>query len=135
MFDGGFFSYGNAAPLLLLFAGTVVIGLFSAVTAIAVRLRADSELTTGESQPQIDGSIAILMISGLASILGAIIYHYWDDGIGSMLAVVGIFILWPVSAVLAIRGRGVGREVLLVGHGLIALLVAILLLSVLIHMS
>ena len=135
MSDGGFFSYGYAAPLLLLFAGTVVIGLLSSVAAIAVRLRAGSEFTTGESQSQIDTSIVILVISSLLSILGAFLYHNSsaETGIGMMLIIVGICLLWPVSAVLTFRGRGAGREVLLAGHGLIAFLVAVLLLSVIIH--
>jgi hypothetical protein len=98
-----------------------------------VRLRADSELTAGESQPRIDSAIAILAISVALSILGAIIYHNLDDGAGMVLVIVGIFLLWPVSAVLAIRGRGVGRSVLLMGHGLIALWLAVILLTVLIH--
>jgi hypothetical protein len=54
-------------------------------------------------------------------------------GTGTMLAIAGMFLLWPVSAVLAVRGRGVGRSVLLIGHSLIALFVIVLLLSVLIH--
>jgi len=98
-----------------------------------VRLRADSEHAAGESQPQIDLAITFLAISVALSILGAIIYQNWDDGIGSMLAIAGIFLLWPVSAALAILGRGVGRSVLLVGHGLIALWLVAIFLSILIH--
>jgi hypothetical protein len=137
MSGGGFFSYGNAAPLLLLFVGLVVVGLLAAIAAIAIRLTADSELTRGESQPQIDSSIAILAISVLLSTIGAILYHYSpaESGIAIMFIIVGIFLLWPVSVVLAVRGRGSGREALLVGHGLIALLVLVLLLSILIYAS
>jgi hypothetical protein len=137
MSGGGFFSYGNADPLLLLLAGFVVVGLLAAVAAIAIRLSADSELTTGESQPQVDSSIALLVISVLLSIIGAVLYHYSpaESGIAMVFIIVGIFLLWPVSALLAVRGRGSGREALLVGHGLIALLVLVLLLSILIHAS
>jgi hypothetical protein len=133
MFSGGVFSLGLAGPLLLLFMGPMAIGLMFSGAAILVRLRADSELTAGESQPRIDSAIAILAISVALSILGAIIYHTLDDGAGMVLVIVGIFLLWPVSAVLAIRGRGVGRSVLLMGHGLIALWLAVILLTVLIH--
>jgi hypothetical protein len=135
MSSGGFFSYGNAAPLLLLFGGTVVIGFISALAAIAIRLRADSELTTGELQPQIDSSIVILVISVLLSVIGAVLYHNSsaESEKWMMLVIVGIFLLWPVSAVVTVRGKGAGREVLLMGHGLIATLVALLLLSIFIH--
>src|ERR1700733_13264756 len=116
MSGGGFFSYGNADPLLLLLAGFVVVGLLAAVAAIAIRLSADSELTTGESQPQVDSSIALLVISVLLSIIGAVLYHYSpaESGIAMVFIIVGIFLLWPVSALLAVRGRGSGREALLV---------------------
>jgi hypothetical protein len=134
MFSGGLFALGEAGPLLFLFLGPSVIGLLFSGAAIFVRLRADSEATAGETQPKIDTAIAVFAISGLLSILGLILNRYWvDTGTGMMLAIVGIFLLLPVSAVLAIRGRGAGREVLLVGHGLVALLVSVLLLSILIH--
>jgi hypothetical protein len=133
MFSNGLFSLGLAGPLLLLFLGPAAIGLMFSGAAIVVRLRADSEHAAGESQPQIDLAITFLAISVALSILGAIIYQNWDDGIGSMLAIAGIFLLWPVSAALAIRGRGVGRSVLLVGHGLIALWLVAIFLSILIH--
>ena len=50
-----------------------------------------------------------------------------------LLAVVGVFILWPLSAAFGLRGRGAGREPLMVGHGLIAVLMVVLLLSILVH--
>ena len=135
MSRGGFFSWGNAAPLLLLFVGFLVIGVLSSASALAIRIKADPELTTGELQSQIDTSIAIMVMSILFSLIGATLYHnsFATSGIGMMFIIFGLFLLWPVSAVLAVRGRGVGRERLLVGHGLIALLVSGLLLSILIH--
>ncbi len=117
--------------LPFIFLGPVVIGLLFAVTAIVVRLRADSELTLGESQPQIDSAIVVLVISMVLSILGAVLYHY--TGGWEMLVAAGLFLLCPVSAVLAILGRGVGRNVLLLGHGLIALWMAVIVIAVLIH--
>jgi hypothetical protein len=117
--------------------GSIVIELFSAIAAIAIRLRADSDLTTGELQSQIDVSIVFLLISVLLSIIGAVIYHNSraESGLGEMFIIVGIFLLWPVSAALTVRGRGAGREALLVGHGLTALLMSVLLLSIFIHLS
>ncbi|MGA3048754.1 MAG: hypothetical protein ABSD67_19130 [Terracidiphilus sp.] len=133
MFVGGFFSYGNATPLLLLLAGTVIIGLSSSGTAIFARIRADADLTAGESQSEIDTAIGIFVISWVLSIFGAFLYHHGLDGIGQLLVIVGTFVLWPISAFLSLRGRGVGRNELLVGHGLIGLLMAILLLAILVH--
>jgi hypothetical protein len=135
MAGNGIFSLGLIAPLLLLFVGPVGIGLLCSVVAIVVRRRADSELSSGESQSQIDTSIALLAISALLSACSLIPTRDAVFGTGTTLAIIGMFLLWPVSAVLAIRGRGVGRKVLLVGHGLIAVWVLVLVLSILIHMS
>ena len=133
MSGNGIFSLGLIGPMLLLFVGPVAIGLLFSGLAIFVRLRATSELSSGESQSQIDSSIAVLTISVLLSVGGVIIFRNGMYGTGTMLAIAGMFLLWPVSAVLAVRGRGVGRSVLLIGHSLIALFVIVLLLSVLIH--
>jgi hypothetical protein len=126
MSGNGIFSLGLIGPMLLLFVGPVAIGLLFSGLAIFVRLRATSELSSGESQSQIDSSIAVLTISVLLSVGGGIIFRNGMYGTGTMLAIAGI-------AVLAVRGRGVGRSVLLIGHSLIALFVIVLLLSVLIH--
>jgi hypothetical protein len=135
MFSDGLFSVGLAGPLLILFLGFLAFGLLFSGASVVVRLRADSEFTAGKSQRKIDWAIAILVISSLLSILGGYLYHNSsaETGTGMMLFIVGIFLLWPVSAILTIRGRGAGRRVLLVGHGLIALLIAVLLLSVIIY--
>jgi hypothetical protein len=69
----------------------------------------------------------------LLSILGGTIYVKGVNGIGAILTLVGVFILWPVGGLITILGRGAGRGQLLVGHGLIALLMASLLLAVWIH--
>lgn len=133
MFSDGLFSVGLAGPLFLLFLGFLAIGIPFSSAAIVVRLRADSELTAGKLQRKIDWAIASLAISGVLPILGGVLSHYGFFGTGMILAGVGILLLWPASAVLVVRGRGAGREALLVGHGLIALLVVVLFLSVLIH--
>jgi hypothetical protein len=133
MSGNGIFSMGLIGPLLLLFVGPVGIGLLCSVAAIVVRRRADSELTSGESQSQIDTSIGLLAISTLLSVCAVMPSREGGFGAGTTLAVVGTFLLWPVSAVLAIRGKGVGRKILLVGHGLIAAWVLVLLLSMLIQ--
>jgi hypothetical protein len=135
MAGDGIFSMGLIGPLLLLFVGPVGIGLICSVVAIVMRLRADSEFSSGESQPQIDTSIALLAISTLLSVCALMPSRGAVFGAGTTLAIVGTFLLWPVSAVLAIRGRGVGRKVLLVGHGLIAAWLLVLVLSILIHES
>jgi hypothetical protein len=132
MSGNGIFSLGFAGPLILLFLGFVAIGLSFSGGAVVVRQRADSEHMAGKSQTKIDISIAILAISALLPIFAGVISHFGAYGAGIILAVIGPFLFWPVSAVLAIRGKGAGRRVLLVGHGLIALLVAVLLLIVLI---
>ena len=133
MFSDSLFALGWAGPLLVLFLLFLVIGLPCSGAAIVVRIEADSEATAGKLQRKIDWAIAILAISGLLPILGGVLVHYGFHGTGMILASFGIFLLWPVSGVLAIRGRGAGRRVLLVGHGLRGHSVGILLLIVLVH--
>ena len=97
------------------------------------RFQADSEPAAARSQRKIDWAIAILAASVLSSILGACLVHIENKlVIAECLIIVGWFFLWPVSAVLAVRGR-VARRTLLVGHGLIALLLVGLLICVCIH--
>ena len=132
MFSNGLFSLGLILPLLLLFVGNVAIGVLFSGAAIVVRIRDSSSLAARASQRKIDWAIAILASSELLSIVGASLLHI-DAGLAIGLLLVGFFLLWPISAVLAIWGRGTGRRVLLLGHALIALLVAVLLLSTWIH--
>jgi hypothetical protein len=120
MFSGSLFSLGIILPLLLLFIGHVAIALLFSTSAFVVRLRADSELTAGASQRKIDWAIAILAGSALLSVVGATLIHL-NAQLGIELFGAGLFLLWPLSAVLSVWGRGTGREPLLVGHGLIAL--------------
>jgi hypothetical protein len=127
-------SLGITTPMILLFLALllisfVVVGLSVSGAVIVARLRADSELTAGKSQAKIDVSVAILAVSALLPILAGTISRYGAYyGAAMILAVIGPLLLWPVSAVLAIRGSGVGRRVLLVGNRLIAVLVALLVL-------
>jgi hypothetical protein len=127
-------SLGITTPMILLFLallllGFVAVGLSVSVAVIVARRRADSELKAGKSQAKIDLSIAILAISALLPILAGALSRYGAYyGAAIILAAIGPLLLWPVSAVLAIRGRGAGRRVLLVGHGLIAVMVALLIL-------
>ena len=98
------------------------------------RFQADSEPAAARSQRKIDWAIPILAASVLSSILGACLVHIENKlVIAECLIIVGWFFLWPVSAVLAVEGRGVARRTLLVGHGLIALLLVGLLICVCIH--
>lgn len=132
MFLDDLFSLGLITPLLLLFAGYVAIGVLFAVAATIARLRAVPDLKVRNSQLKIDLAIVILASSELLAILGGSILHK-DMTTGLRLVGVGMFLLWPVSALLALWGRGAGRRVLLVGHGLIALLATVLFLIVWIH--
>lgn len=135
MFSGGLFSVGLAGPLLVLFLSFLAIGIPFSVAAIAVRLRTALKTPTGNGQRKIDWGIAVLAISGVMPILGGVLSHYGLFRIGMIVAGVGIVFLWPVSAVLAVRGNGAGRGALLVAHGLLALLSGLLFLSVLIHFA
>jgi hypothetical protein len=132
MFTDGLFSLGLAGPLLVLVLGHLAIGLLFSGAAIVHRLRSGSEPAAAGPQRKIDWAIAILAASGILSIVGATFFHFGSE-VGIWLFVVGLLFLWPVSAVLAIVGRGVGRVQLFVGHGLIALLVVSLVLAVWIH--
>jgi len=134
MFSSSLFALGLILPLLLLFVGHVAIGLLFSGAAIVARFQADSEPAAARSQRKIDWAIAILAASVLSSILGACLVHIENKlVIAECLIIVGWFVLWPVSAVLAVEGRGVARRTLLVGHGLIALLLVGLLICVCIH--
>jgi hypothetical protein len=134
MAGNGIFSLGLFGPLILLFLGFVTMGLLFSGVAIVVRLRADSEKAARGKQSKIDSAIAILAGSAVLFICGVSILHIEAEfNIGILLVAVGLFLLWPLSAILAILGRGAGRKVLLVGHGLIAAWVSLLLLIVLVH--
>jgi hypothetical protein len=132
MSGNGIFTLGLLGPLALLYVGQVVIGLLFSGMVIIERLRADTEQLSGQSQSKVDSSIAVLVISELLSICGGIVFHNGEYGTGMNLALIGIFLLWPVSAVLAILGKGAGRRVLLVGHALIALWIIFIFLAILI---
>jgi hypothetical protein len=124
---------GLTTPLTLLILaflllGFVAIGLsFSAATIVATR-RGNSEFTAGQSHAEIDVSTAFLAVSALLPLLAGVLSRFGASTAALMLLPIGPLLLWPISAVLAIRGKGAGRRVLLVGHGLIALLVALLIL-------
>ena len=124
MFTGGFFALGLMGPIAYLILGFIVIALLFSGAAVATSFRSNSGRKGVESQPRIDWAIGVLGISGLLSILGAS-FLINDVSTGTKLLALGLFLLWPVSAVLAIVGRGVGRKVLLVGHALIALWVGV----------
>jgi hypothetical protein len=133
MFSNGLFSLGYAGPLLLLFLGSAVIGLVFSGAAIVARRRAAPEAAQGELQSNIDLAIGILVVSGPLSFVGFAINYYWASKVGIMLAIVAVFILWPLSAFLAFRARGVGRKEILIGSGLIGLWVLGLLVIMAIH--
>jgi hypothetical protein len=113
----GIFLLGLIGPVLLLFVGPMAIELLFLGAAIFARLGADSEHSSRESQSQIDNSIGVLAISVLSSIGGGIIFRNGEYRTGTILAVFGIFLIWPVSAVLAVRGRGAARRYCLWGTG------------------
>ena len=114
--------------LALLLMGFVGIGLsFSGATIIA-RRRGNSEFTAEKSRAKIDTSTSLLAVSALLPLFAGALSRFGASTAALMLLPIGPLLLWPISAVFAIRGRGAGRRVLLVGHGLIALLVASLIL-------
>lgn len=121
MFSNGLFSLGLIGPLIYLFLGFVVIGLSFGAGAIAVRWRETPEPTSRVPQLRIDLSAVILAISALLPIIAVFLYHGGFQREGIITPFLGMFLLWPVSAVFAISGKGAGRKLLLVAHGLIAL--------------
>ena len=133
MVGNGISSLGITTPLILLILallllGFVAIGLSFSGAASVARLRGNSGLTADKSQAKIDFATAILAISALLPVLAGVLSRLGAYAAGLVLAPIGPLLLWPVSAVLAIRGRGAGRRVLLMGHRLLALLVALLIL-------
>ena len=132
MFSNSFFGLGVILPILVLFLGYVSIGVISAGIAVFATVRARSKPVTGTSRSKVYWPIAALICSEASSILGfLLIPNEMKQGI--VLVGIGLLILWPVSAGLAIWGRGVARRTLLVGHGLIAVWICIILLMIWIH--
>jgi hypothetical protein len=132
MFSNGLFSLGLIFPLLLLFIGHVAIGLLFSGAAIVVKLRTNFGLAARQSQWKIDWAIVILVSSELSLIIGTSLLHE-DVSLGIRFVGAGLFVLWPISAVLVVFGSGVGRRVLLVGQVLITLWVAVVLLIIWAH--
>lgn len=129
----GIFSLGLIGPMAILFLGFQLIGVPFAIVAIATIARAKNK-NSGKSHPTIDLSLRVFILSLALSIVGWILVRYGAFFWGPALAIFAIFLLWPISALLALRGGArAGRRILLVGHGLIAILVSLLLSSVLIH--
>jgi hypothetical protein len=129
MFFNGLFSLGFAGPLILFWVGHAVIGLAFSGVATRARLRTEPRSKEVGQQGRILWAIAILACAELTSILGASLLHF-DSQIGGIIVAFGLFVLWPISAILSLLGRGaVGQKVLLLGHGLIALGTCALLLA------
>jgi hypothetical protein len=120
MFSNGLFALGFFGPLILFWLCHTLVGLAIALAALVTRLRANSESRKiGRPRP-IVWAIAILACAEIASIVGASVLHI-DGSIGSIIVVVGLLVMWPISAILSLMGkRAVGQKVLLIGHGLIA---------------
>jgi hypothetical protein len=129
MLSNGLFALGFAGPLILFWLGHAVIGITFAVAAILTRRRANPRAKNIGRPDRILWAIAILACAELASILGASFLHV-DGQIGAIIVAIGLFVLWPVSAILSLLGRGAtGQKVLLLGHGLIAFGTCVLLLA------
>jgi len=133
MLSDDLFSLGLFGPLLYLILGFVAIGLFFSGAVIVARCRSGYGLHVEQSQRKIDWGTAILAVSALLPMLAGILYHYAAYRVGTMLAAIGLLLLWPVSVALAIFGRGTGRRALLAAHGLIAFWMAVILLIIWIH--
>jgi hypothetical protein len=114
--------------LALLLLSFVAIGLSFSGATIVARQRGNSEITAGKSYARIDMSAALLVVSALLPLLAGVLSRFGASTAALMLLSIGPLLLWPISVVFAIRGRGASRRVLLVGHGLIAFLVALLIL-------
>ena len=133
MFENSIFALGLIVPLALFLVGHLLIGLLFSVIAIVVRFQARSRPVTVGSQRKVDWAIVFFAASVLSSMLGASLLHIERDlGIAERLVIVG-WLLWPVSGVLTIAGKGAGRGPLLVGHGVIAFLLIGLLIALWIH--
>ena len=133
MFSNNFFGLGVLLPILALFLGYVSIGLCTAGIAVYVAVRASPKPVTRTSQRKAYWPISALVCSEASAILGFLCFPK-EMNLGIVLVGVGLLLLWPVSAALAIWGCGVARKILLVGHGLIAAWICIILLITWIHM-
>jgi len=136
MAGNGIYSLGLLGPLFLLYSGFVLVGVAFSGTAIAIRLRAGTAFGAEKLQFKIDLSIVIFAASVMASICGGMLSHGGNYVAGVRCFFVSMFLLWPLSAVLAILGKGTSRRTLLIGHGLIALFMVIsVVMSVIIYMK
>jgi hypothetical protein len=93
--------------------------LFSGVV-IVVRGRRDFKFKLEKTNSNLERAIRTLVVSGLFPVLGLICEMCGFFRSFLIFTEIGIFILWPISAVLTILGKGVGRRLLLGGHGTIA---------------
>jgi len=120
MFSNDLFSLGLTGPIVLLCLGVPTVELLFAGIVIVVRSRLGSKMLLSNADSNSLWAIRVLVISGLFPIFGLTCEVFGFYRSSELLTEIGIFVLWPLSAVLTIVGKGVGRRAILGGHGIIA---------------
>ena len=120
------FNLGFELDFLFL-VGFVGIGLSFSVAVIVVRLRSGDEFIAKARQQMIGLATAILACAALSPVLAVFISQLPISHYPTLLAplpliCVGCSLLWPVSVIVTFLGQGTGRRMLLVAHGLIAIM-------------
>jgi hypothetical protein len=133
MYSNGLFSLGMVGPIGLLCLGMPAFELMLWGIVLVVRVQMGSKLRPEKRNVNLEWAIRTLVVSSLFPVLGFICEYNGYYLYFLILSEMGIFLLWPISAVLTILGKGVGRRLLLGGHGIIALFVLALFLSVRSH--
>ena len=111
-------SVGNGLlSRLLLFSGIELIGAVSCVLAFIVRIRSKRKDPEQESQEEIDAAVLLLFVSVVLPVVGLKLESFTHRQEWILLAIIGVFATAPISGILAFKGRGVGRKILLIGYG------------------
>ncbi len=127
------FALGLVGPLLLLVGGFVVIGLAFSIIVFVIRRRSRDESIANTNGRKVDWATALLASAALLPIVAGILSSLGSHGAGFTLLCFVCFLLWPVSAVFTLLGKGTGRGLLLMAHGLIVLWSTAILLLIWIH--
>jgi len=127
------FALGLVGPLLLLCCGFVAVGLSFSCAMVVARRRSSREQTKDMLHQKIGWAAVLLGSAALLPIVAGVVSHFGAFGAALDLLCLGCFLLWPISVIFTFLGKGVGRNLLFVAHGLIIVWAGAILLVIWIH--